>query len=65
MGLKLFIYAIFLTGVLTFILYRYHQAQPPDAAQIARCNELASAMPESTPEEINRSIHAFHECLEN
>lgn len=53
-----------LTGMLTFAIYSYRQSQPPDAEQIARCNEQAAAMPESTPEEINRSINSFVECLE-
>ena len=65
MDRKLIIYAIFLTGILTYVLYRYHAAQPPDEARIAECNERVQGMPENTREEINRSIHTFHDCLEN
>lgn len=61
----LVLYLILLTGVLTYVLYRYHEAQPPDQAQIDRCNELVKDMPESTQEEINRSINTFLECLQD
>ncbi|MDT8386506.1 MAG: hypothetical protein RQ736_03280 [Thiogranum sp.] len=59
------ILATLLLAVFTLVFYRYQSAQPPDAAQIERCNEQVNEMPESTPEEINRSIHAFYECLES
>ena len=65
MKTKFFIFATLLLAVLTYVFYRYHDAQPPDAAQIERCEALADAMPESTPEEINRSLHTLHECLED
>jgi hypothetical protein len=53
-----------LTGLLTFAIYSYRQSQPPDAEQIERCNAMAAELPESTPEEINRNINSFVECLE-
>ena len=59
----LVLYLILLTGLLTFVLYRYHESQPPDQAQVEYCNELVKDMPESTQEEINRSINTFLECL--
>ena len=59
------LYLILLTGVLTYVLYRYHASQPPDQAQFVYCNELVKDMPESTQEEINRSINTFLECLQN
>ena len=62
---KIFIYLTLLVGVLTYVLYKYHESQPPDQQQIERCNELANQMPQSTEQEINRSIHTFFECLEN
>lgn len=62
-GMKTFIYLTLVTGVLTYALYAYHRAQPPDQKQIERCNELAAGMPESTQEEINRSINTFLDCL--
>lgn len=65
MKIKFLIFASLLLAVLTYALYRYHDAQPPDAAQIERCQALADAMPASTPEEINRSLHTLHECLED
>jgi len=54
-----------LTGLLTFALYSYHGAQPPDQEQIERCNEMVDRIPENTREEINRSINSFLECLED
>ena len=65
MSKYLVIYAILLTALLTYLLYSYHDAQPADAERIAECNKLVSEMPETTQEEINRSIHTFHECLED
>ncbi len=61
--LNLFLVAL-LTGTLTFALYTYKTSQPPDQEQIERCNEEVAHMPESTQEEINRSINTFIECLE-
>ena len=60
---KLFVYLTLVTAMLTWALYRYHQAQPPDQAQIERCNRLVSKMPESTQEEIDKNINTFLECL--
>jgi hypothetical protein len=60
---KLFIYITLLTGLLTYVLYQYHRSQPPDQAQIERCNELVSKMPESTEDEINKNINTFLDCL--
>ena len=60
---KMLIYLVAVTGVLTYVLYRYHDAQPPDEEQIERCNELANQMPQNTETEINRSINTFLECL--
>jgi len=60
-----FIYLTLLVGLFTYLLYRYHDSQPPDQQQIERCNELVSQMPESNEEEINRSINTFLECLDN
>lgn len=62
---RFIILATLLLAVLTLVLYRYHDAQPPDAAQIARCEALADEMPANTQEEINRSLHTLHECLED
>jgi hypothetical protein len=62
---SVFIYLTLLVGLLTFVLYQYRQSQPPDQAQIERCNELVSDMPEGTQEEINRSINTFLNCLAN
>jgi hypothetical protein len=53
-----------LTGTLTFAIYTYKSSRPPDQEQIERCNERVAYMPENTQEEINRSINAFIECLE-
>jgi hypothetical protein len=61
----LVLYLILLTGLLTYVLYRYHESQPPDQAQIDYCNELVKDMPESTQEEINRSINTFLECMQD
>jgi len=63
MNKKLVVYLIVVTGLLTYVLYRYNRSQPPDQAQIERCNQLVSKMPESTEEEINKSINTFLECL--
>ena len=60
---KTVIYLTLLTGLLTYVLYQYHRAQPPDQAQIERCNELVSQMPEGSEEEINRAINRFTDCL--
>ena len=60
---KIIIYLTLLTGLLTYVLYNYHRAQPPDQAQIERCNELAKGMPENTEEEINQAINRFTDCL--
>ena len=62
---SVYIYLTLLVGLLTFVLYQYRQSQPPDRAQIERCNELVSDMPEDTQEEINRSINTFLNCLAN
>ena len=56
--------AALLTGLLTFAIYTYRQSRSPDAERIAECNERVKGMPESTTEEINRSINTFMECLE-
>ena len=61
--LNLFLIAL-LTGTLTFAIYTYKSSRPPDLEQIERCNERVAHMPENTQEEINRSINAFIECLE-
>lgn len=53
-----------LTGVLTFVIYNFRQNRAPDAQRIAECNARVEGMPESTREEINRSINTFTECLE-
>lgn len=58
-----FIYLTLLVGLFTYMLYRYHESQPPDQQQVERCNELVSQMPERSEEEINRSINTFLECL--
>jgi hypothetical protein len=58
-----FICLTLLVGLFTYMLYRYHESQPPDQQQIERCNELVSQMPERSEEEINRSINTFLECL--
>jgi hypothetical protein len=63
MNRKMLIYLIVVTGLLTYVLYQYHDAQPPDQEQIERCNELADQMPQNTEEEINRSINTFLNCL--
>jgi hypothetical protein len=63
MNKKLVVYLIVVTGLLTYVLYRYNRSQPPDQEQIERCNELVSKMPEGTQEEINRNINTFLECL--
>jgi hypothetical protein len=60
---KLFVYLTLLTGLLTYVLYQYHRSQPPDQAQIERCNQLVSKMPEGTEEEINRNINTFLDCI--
>jgi len=62
---SVFIYLTALVGLFTYMLYRYHESQPPDQQQIERCNELVSQLPERSEEEINRSINTFIECLEN
>lgn len=56
-------YLVALTGVLTYVLYRYHESQPPDEEQIEYCEELVKDMPEGTQEEINRSINTYLDCL--
>jgi len=58
-----FIYLTVLVGLFTYMLYRYHESQPPDQQQIEHCNELVGQMPERSEEEINRSINTFLECL--
>jgi len=65
MNIKLFLSITLALGVLTYVLYQYHESQPPDQEQIERCNELVKDMPESTEAEINRSINTFIECLED
>ncbi len=60
---KTLVYLTLLAGLLTYVLFRYHDAQPPGQAQIERCNELAEQMSANTREEINRSINTFLECL--
>jgi predicted negative regulator of RcsB-dependent stress response len=62
-NIKLVVYLVVVTGMLTYVLYRYNQSQPPDQAQIERCNQLVSKMPEGTQDEINKNINAFLECL--
>jgi hypothetical protein len=64
MNRRLVVYLVLLTAVLTWTIYLYRQSQPPDEEQIARCNERVEDMPETTREEINRSINTFLECLE-
>jgi len=59
------VYLTVLTAVLTYVLYRYHESQPPDQEQIEYCEELVKDMPETTQEEINRSINTFLECLQD
>ena len=59
----MFVYLTLLVVLFTYMLYRYHESQPPDQQQIARCNELVSQMPERNEEEINRSINTFMDCL--
>ena len=63
MTLKQFILLTLLMGTLTYVLYMYRVSQPPDQERIEYCNELVSEMPESTEEEINRSINTFLDCL--
>lgn len=63
MNKKIFVSLVLLTSMLTWVLYEYHRSQPPDQEQIERCNELANAMPENTPQEINKSINTFLDCL--
>jgi hypothetical protein len=59
------IYVALLTGVLTYVLYRYHGSQPLDQEQIESCEELVKDMPEGTQEEIDRSINTYLECLQD
>ncbi len=63
MNKKLFVYILLVTGLFTYLLYNYQRSQPPDRERIEYCNEQVKDMPESTPEEINRSINAFMDCL--
>lgn len=63
MNKKLFVYLVVVTGLLTYVLYRYQRSQPPDRAQIERCEERVKNMPEDTQDEINRSISTYLECL--
>lgn len=63
MSKTVFIYLTLLVGLFTYLLYRFHDSQPPDQQQIERCNELVSQMPERSEEEINRSINTFLECV--
>ena len=63
MNTKIVLQLLILLGLLTYVLYRYHDSQPPDQAQIERCNERVKDMPENTREEINRSINTFLDCL--
>ena len=63
MNTKLILQLLILVGLLTYVLYRYHDSRPPDQEQIELCNERVKDMPENTPEEINRSINTFLECL--
>lgn len=63
MNKKLFLYLLVVTALLTYVLYRYHRAQPPDEAKIEECEERVKDMPESTQEEINRSINTYMDCL--
>lgn len=63
MSKKLLLYLLFVTGLLAYVFYLYHQSQPPDEAQIERCEELVKGMPENTQEEINRSLNTYLDCL--
>jgi hypothetical protein len=63
MNRKLLVYLLAVTALLTYVLYRYNRSQPPDQAQIDRCEERVKDMPESTQEEINRSINTYLDCL--
>jgi len=60
---KIALYFVAMTLLIAYGLYNYHRAQPPDEEQIARCNERVNGMPESTEEEINKSINTFLDCL--
>jgi len=60
---KLFVYLLVVTGLLTYVIYRYNRSRPPDQAQIERCEERVKDMPESTQDEINRSINTYLDCL--
>jgi hypothetical protein len=63
MNRKLFVYLLFVTGLLAYVLYLYNRSQPPDQAQIDRCEERVKDMPENTQEEINRSINTYLDCV--
>jgi hypothetical protein len=56
---------LLLTCLLAYVLYRYHESQPPDQEQIDHCNQLVEDMPQDTREQINRSINTFMECLQD
>jgi len=64
MNKKIFLYLLVITGLLTYVLYLYHRSQPLDQARIDACEERVKDMPESTQEEINRSINTYMECLQ-
>jgi len=63
MNKKLLVYLVVVTGLLTYMLYRYQRSQPPGQERIDYCNALVKDMPENTRDEINRSINTFRECL--
>lgn len=63
MNRKLLVFLLALTALLTYVLYQYKRSRPPDAAQIERCEERVKGMPESTQEEIDRSINTYLDCL--
>lgn len=63
MNKKMFIYLLVITGLLTYGLFLYHRSQPLDQARIDACEARVKDMPESTQEEINRSINTYMECL--
>lgn len=59
----MFVYLLVVTGLLTYVIYHYNRSRPPDAAQIERCEARVKDMPESTQDEINRSINTYLDCL--
>lgn len=63
MNLRMLLYLVLVTAVLTYTLYAIRSSQPPDQEAIERCNELVSDLPESTREEIDQGINRFLNCL--